>query len=121
MQREGSGSLSYLPAEGGEGVQALLVLGGVALLRVIPAAALGEQRQVRASRDTQHKDRALSPPFGRNDPQRMEQHSPELTHGLTASVPFRKEKSLNKVLSPKNCGMVWVGKDLGLLHRGVLM
>lgn len=39
------GSLSYLPAEGGEGVQAFLVLGGVALLRVIPAAALGEQRQ----------------------------------------------------------------------------
>lgn len=45
MQREGAGGFSYLPAEGGEGVQALFVLGGVALLGVIPAAALREQRQ----------------------------------------------------------------------------
>ena len=45
MQREGAGDFSYLPAEGGEGVQALFVLGGVALLGVVPAAALREQRQ----------------------------------------------------------------------------
>lgn len=38
---------SYLPAEGGEGVQALFVLGGVALLRVVPAAALRSKGRVR--------------------------------------------------------------------------
>lgn len=50
MRREGAGGFSYLPAEGGEGVQALFVLGGVALLGVVPAAALREQRQGESQR-----------------------------------------------------------------------
>lgn len=71
---------SYLPAEGGEWVQALFILGGVALLGVIPAATLREQRQGEICRyrcwcscwylcpqckqrmDTQHRARASLPP-----------------------------------------------------------
>lgn len=40
--REGAEGCPYLPAEGGEGVQALFVLRGVAQLSVVPAAALQE-------------------------------------------------------------------------------
>lgn len=40
-------TFSYLPAEGGEGVQALFVLGGVALLCVVPASALWSKEKVR--------------------------------------------------------------------------
>jgi len=50
MRREGARGFSYLPAEGGEGVQALFVLGGVALLGVVPAAALREHRQGESQR-----------------------------------------------------------------------
>lgn len=124
MWREGVRGFSYLPAEGREGVQALFVLGGVALLGVIPAAALREQRQGESQPSpvlqgclylsprcmgAQTPSTGPEPPsppellIWKSGAPGMEQHSPELTHGADRIRHLQKgeaqEGLCNKVLS----------------------